>query len=78
MKKQKNIELDFEIDRLTNSIQNVITGDSFPTDITLITIDDLKFVMKKTGWLFDWKFEYKQPERDVYKLTIVNNVIIQE
>lgn len=66
MKKQKNIELEF--DRLTNSIQNVITGDSFPTDITLITIDDLKFVMKKTGWLFDWKFEYKQPERDVYKI----------
>lgn len=76
MKKQKNIELDFEIDRLTNSIKNVITGDSFPTDITLITIDDLKFVMKKNGWLFDWKFEYKQPARDVYKLTIVNNQFI--
>jgi len=76
VKKQKNIELDFEIDRLTNSIKNVITGDSFPTDITLITIDDLKFVMKKNGWLFDWKFEYKQPARDVYKLTIVNNQFI--
>lgn len=76
MKKQKNIELDFEIDRLTNSIKNVITGDSFPTDITLITIDDLKFVMKKNDWLFDWKFEYKQPARDVYKLTIVNNQFI--
>ncbi len=76
MKKQKNIELDFEIDRLTNSIQNVITGDSFPTDITLITIDDLKFVTKKNGWLFDWKFEYKQPARDIYKLTIVNNQFI--
>lgn len=76
MKKQKNIELDFEIDLLTNSIQNVITGDSFPTDITLITIDDLKFVTKKNGWLFDWKFEYKQPARDVYKLTIVNNQFI--
>lgn len=23
--------------------------------------------------MFDWKFEYKQPQRDVYKLTIVNN-----
>jgi len=76
VKKQKNIELDFEIDRLTNSIKNVITGDSFPTDITLITIDDLKFVMKKNDWLFDWKFEYKQPARDVYKLTIVNNQFI--
>lgn len=76
MKKQKNIELDFEIDRLTNSIQNVITGDSFPTDITLITIDDLKSVTKKKGWLFDWKYEYKQPARDIYKLTIVNNQFV--
>jgi hypothetical protein len=76
VKKQKNIELDFEIDRLTNSIQNVITGDSFPTDITLINIDDLKLLTKKNGWLFDWKFEYKQPARDVYKLTIVNNQFI--
>lgn len=23
--------------------------------------------------MFDWKFEFKQAERDIYKLTIVNN-----
>ena len=76
MKKQKINYLDFVVDKLTNSIQNVITSDSFPTDITLITIDDLKSVTKKKGWLFNWKFEYKQPERDVYKLTIVNNQFV--
>ncbi len=73
MKKSKTIGLDFEVDKLTNSIENVITGDSFPTDITLISSADLKNVTKKEKWLFDWKFEFKQPERDVYKLTIVNN-----
>ena len=73
MKRVKNTGLDFEVDKLTNSIENVITGDSFPTDITLITNADLKIVTKKNGWQFDWKLEYKQPERDVYKLTIVNN-----
>ena len=61
------------VDKLTNSIENVVTGDSFPTDITLISSADLKTVTKKSGWAFDWKDELKQPERDVYKLTIVNN-----
>ncbi len=73
MKKSKQTGLDFEVDKLTNSIENVITKDSFPTDITLISSTDLKTVTKKTGWQFDWKFELKQPERDVYKLSIVNN-----
>jgi hypothetical protein len=73
VKKQQNKGLDFIIDKLTNSIQNVVTGDSFATDISLVTIADLKTVIKKNNWQFDWKLEFKQPERDVYKLTIVNN-----
>ena len=73
MRNQKLIGLDFEIDKLTNSIENVITGDRFPTDITLISNADLKLISKKNGWLFDWKIEFKQPEKDVYKLTTVNN-----
>jgi hypothetical protein len=33
----------------------------------------LKSVAKKNGWNFNWRDEFKEPERDVYKLTIVNN-----
>jgi len=73
VKKNRQIGLNFEIDQLTNSIQNVVTGDSFPTDVTLISSAELKTVTKKNGWQFDWKLEFKYPERDVYKLTIVNN-----
>jgi hypothetical protein len=73
VKKLKKIGLDFEIDKLTNSIENIVTGDSFTTDVSLVDIHDLKNVTKKNKWAFDWKFEFKQPERDVYKLTIVNN-----
>ena len=73
MKKRKQIALDFEVDKLTNSIENVVTGDSFTTDITLITTADLKLITKKNGWVFDWRAEFKQPERDIYKLSIVNN-----
>ena len=69
----EKIGLDFEVDKLTNSIENVVTCDSFATDITIISIADLKTVTKKNGWQFDWKLELKQPEKDVYKLTIVNN-----
>ena len=73
MKMLKNPGVDIEIDELTNSVKNVITGDSFSTDISLITKPDLKAITKKGGWQFDWKLELKHPERDVYKLTIVNN-----
>lgn len=65
--------LDFIVDKLTNSIENVVTEDSFPTDITLISREDLKLITKTKGWLFNWKDEFKEPARDVYKLTIVNN-----
>jgi len=73
VKNSKQKGLDFEVDKLTNSIENVVSGDSFPTDITLITGADLKTVIKKNSWQFDWKLELKEPARDVYKLTIVNN-----
>ena len=76
MKNKKQIGLKFEVDKLTNSIENVITGDSFTTDIILISSTDLRTCTKKKGWDFNWKDEFKQPERDVYKLTIVNNQTI--
>jgi hypothetical protein len=65
--------IDIEIDKLTNSLENVITGDTFPTDIVITEQKDFKGVTKKEGWLFDWKSEFKKPDRDVYKLAIVNN-----
>jgi hypothetical protein len=73
MKKHQEIGLDFEIDKLTNSIENVVTGDSFATEISYILNSDLKTVSKKRDWLFNWRDEFKEPARDVYKLTIVNN-----
>lgn len=68
-----NRELDFKVDKLTRSIENVLSGDSFATEISLITQTDQRIISQKSGWLFNWKYEVRQPERDVYKLTIVNN-----
>lgn len=73
MKKQKHIELDFVIDKLTNSIQNTISGDSFPTDVIRFTKSDLKQATKKNGWYFNWASELRDNAKEVYKLTITNN-----
>lgn len=73
MKKHKGTGLDLLIDKLTRSIENVVTGDSFPTEISIISTQDLKTATKKNGWLFNWKTEFAKKERDIYKLTIVNN-----
>lgn len=76
MKKRQVIHFGFEIDKLTNSIVNTFTGDSFETEITRLTKADLKTVTKKIGWSFNWAQELKQNDRDVYKLTIVSNPIV--
>jgi hypothetical protein len=73
MLEHENTGLDFEIDELTNSIRNVVTNDSFQTTISRLTKSDLKSITKKKGWLFNWRQELSFPERDVFKLTIVNN-----
>lgn len=73
MKTRKGIRLDFEVDKLTNSIENVKSGDSFPTEISLLTNSELKVLTKENGWQFNWVSELKVPTREVYKLTISNN-----
>ncbi|MBK8623134.1 MAG: hypothetical protein IPN79_15590 [Saprospiraceae bacterium] len=76
MVKQKTI--DVWIDKLTNSIVNTISGDSLPTHIIEVTLQDLKLVTKSRGWNFNWKGELKKEGTKVYKLTVVkNNEIIQ-
>jgi len=73
MKKRRQQGLSFEIDKLTRSIENVVTGESFLTVVLPITKADLKNVTKKSGWLFDWRAEFKASERKVFKLTTVEN-----
>ncbi len=72
----KETGIDIEIDKLTNSIQNAVTGDVFQTEISLLTKAEIKLIIKKNGWLFNWVQEYKAPEKEVYKLTILNNSAI--
>ena len=67
MKRKRELGLDFIVDQLTNSIENVVTGDSFPTEVSVLMPGDLKPLTKVNGWLFDWKVEFKDPLKEVYK-----------
>lgn len=69
----KPIYLDFTVDKLTNSIENTISGDSFTTEVLRLTKADLKYVTKKNGWNFDWRVELADNTKEVFKLTIPNN-----
>ena len=66
---------DIEIDKLTRSIENAITGDSFKTEVLELTPKDIKS-LKKADWLFDWKAEAKQKDKSIYKLVIIDNPAI--
>ena len=67
MKKPRIKELDFIIDRLTNSIQNTISGDSFPTEVSMLSKADIKQITKKNGWTFNWKSEFDNNVKEVCK-----------
>lgn len=65
-------EIDIEIDRLTNSIENSVTGEVFDTKVVRLDKSDKKDI-KPAEWLFDWEAELDLKNREVYKLTTVNN-----
>ncbi|HCS19862.1 MAG TPA: hypothetical protein DIW47_04765 [Bacteroidetes bacterium] len=69
----KSIDQNFIVDKLTDSILNTISGDSFLTEISILTKTDLVKITKKNGWKFDWKSEFNDVKKETYKLTIVNN-----
>ncbi len=68
----KNRSFNIEIDKLTRSIENAISGDSFKTEVNELTSSDIRKI-KKVDWVFNWKVEANSRERIVYKLVIVDN-----
>ena len=70
MQKNNEIELDFEIDKLTQSLEDVQTGLIYATEVLPVSKDDMRQILKKNGWQFDWKAEFENPQKSVYKLII--------
>jgi hypothetical protein len=75
MKNRQSRFINLEIDKLTNSIENILSGEVFDTQIKLINKADLK-IIKKSEWQFDWKLEFTTPKNEIYKLTTINNQAI--
>ncbi len=72
MKVPKKILVDIEIDKLTNSIENTVSGDVFDTDIFQLHRKDIKQI-NKAVWQFNWQEQLKLNDRETYKLVIRNN-----
>jgi len=62
--------LDFEIDKLTHSLEDATTGEIFLTEILPLEKANLKNISKKSGWKFDWKIEFINPNNNIYKLVL--------
>jgi hypothetical protein len=60
--RQKSKGIDILIDRLTNSIENAISGDSFKTEVLILSKDDFKNIKKK-DWAFDWRNEFTNSQK---------------
>lgn len=75
MNRLPDIETDFEIDKLTNSIENTITGEVFDTEVTRLYSNETKQI-RKSDWVFNWRREFNEPANEIYKLTTINNPTI--
>ena len=68
----KQLLIDIEIDKLTKSIENVISGDVFDTVIFQLSGKDSTQI-KKPDWQFNWQEQLKLSDRETYKLVIRDN-----
>lgn len=75
MRTYRKTVISIEIDKLTNSIENILTGEVFDTDVKLLTSADIHQIKKK-DWIFDWAKEIQSDNKKVYKLTTINNPYI--
>jgi len=64
--------MNIEIDKLTNSIENTLTGEVFDTVIVRLSTGDAA-TLKITDWDFDWVKEIHESEKEVYCVSTVNN-----
>lgn len=71
-RKKHPSHIEIEIDKLTNSIELVATGDVFNTIIQKASPAD-RHLIKRSDWLFDWHREIANNKREVYRLMIEHN-----
>ncbi len=69
--------ISIRVDRLTRSIEDANTGERYETTLLQVLPEQAQTI-KKSHWLFDWHWEIKQPERNIYKLVkVVEPSVVQ-
>ena len=68
----KRLKLNFIVDKLTNSIENALSGEKFETVIVLLHDNDIPSI-RNGEWQFDWAQELHSKGREVYKLVTRKN-----
>lgn len=63
------------IDKLTECIEEVATGNLLETEFQPASSTDLKPLFKKDGWSFVWRSFLKYPQRKIYKLVLKSDAI---
>jgi len=71
-KKAPPRRLDFEVDKLTNSIENTLTGESVETEVIRLGSEDAT-ILSNLEWQFDWHKEFQKPRREVHALAAKKN-----
>jgi hypothetical protein len=64
------MQLEFEVDKLTHSLEDAKTGKILSTDVLPLSEHDLKGITKKNGWKFNWKTEFSDLDKQVFKLIL--------
>ncbi|TSA37664.1 MAG: hypothetical protein D4R64_05585 [Porphyromonadaceae bacterium] len=72
MEKPGKILVNIEIDKLSNSIENSVSGDVFDTEVIQLSNKDSKLI-NKADWQFKWQDQVKLTDRETYKLVINEN-----
>jgi hypothetical protein len=70
-------EAKFVVDELTNSIREMSSGKIFETQVLRVSALEIKKVHKKDGWFFNWKAEFKESRKTLYKLALLGDNTIQ-
>ena len=60
------MQFDLEIDKLTHSLEDTITGNILLTEVLPLGNADLKVITKKSGWKFNWKTEFFLTNKIIY------------
>jgi hypothetical protein len=73
----KFTEIDIIVDKLTNSIENRLTGEVFHTILLLVNPMEATTLIKE-DWLFDWSSELQDSSKEVYKLCVRDQLDVIE